>query len=137
MQELSPHNQLTPLLSSIKSIHVRTSQSAPSSLIYWPEMFSIIVIDWPTTYLCFLTHQQLIHTRRRESLCYYHQLATYLCLHWTTSFWNFSHINYQSPNSRQFCRVCFCTHSPTLFPIPTNLTTLYSKITNNNHIIYH
>ncbi len=54
------------LLSSTKSTHIRTSHSVPFSLIYWPEMFSIFVIHWPTTHLCFSTHQRLIHSNKRK-----------------------------------------------------------------------
>ncbi len=54
------------LLLPTKTTHIRTSLSAPSSLIYWPESFSILVIHCLTTHLYFSTQQRTIHSNKRK-----------------------------------------------------------------------
>ncbi len=64
---ISSHRQCQfLLLSPTKTTRIRTSLSAPSSLIYWPETFSILVIHWLTTHLYFSTQQRSIHSNKRK-----------------------------------------------------------------------
>ncbi len=64
---ISSHRQCQfPLLSPTKTTHIRTSLCGPSSLIYWSETFSILVIHWLTIHLYFSTQQWSIHSNKRK-----------------------------------------------------------------------
>ncbi len=64
---ISSHRQCQfPLLSPTKTTRIRTSLSMPSSLICWPEIFSILVIHWLTTHIYFSTQQPSIHSNKRK-----------------------------------------------------------------------
>ncbi len=116
--------------------NVQTSQFTPSSLIYWPETFSIFVIHWPTSYLCFSTQQWLIHMNK-EKFMYLSPIGHVRMFTLNEAILEF--LTYKLPISKFLpgLSICSLTNSPTLYPIPINLTTLYSRIINNNHIIYH